>query len=126
MFAVRRRSRGRGRTVKIEHAACQMYLALQQFGEEGTFATADIHDVAKSGAVNRGCVDRGAAALASRDEGVKEVSIFRPRRHMFEETAPIGTVKRRLTGSNAVFKMVPGSPNAIEAPIKGRRAAGGR
>src|SRR6516162_4807688 len=121
MFAACHPLCGRDCPWKIQHGTRQMRVALHEFRQESTLSTTDIHDVTEPGAVNRGCMDRCAAVLAPRDEGVEETAILRLRFHVLEKAPVIRAVKCRLACSNAVFQVVPCTPNAVEAPIECRR-----
>jgi hypothetical protein len=94
-----------------------MRVALHEFRQESTLSTTDINDVTELGAINRGCMDRCAAVLVLRDEGVEQTAIFRLRFHVLEEPSAIRAVKCRQACSNSVLQVVPRTPNAIEAPI---------
>ena len=126
MLAVRGPPCGRDCTWNVQYGARQMRVALQKFGQKRALSATDVHDVTKSGAVDRGSMDRCAAVLVLRDEVVEKTAICLLRFHVLEETPPIRAVKCRLACSNAVFQVVPGTSNAAEAPIQRRGAAGDR
>ena len=123
MFAARRPACGCDCPWKIQHGTRQMRVAFHEFRQESTLSTTDIHDVTEPGTVDRGCMDRCAAVLVPRDEGVEEAAILRRHFHVLEKTSAIRAVKCRLACSNAVFQVVPCTPNAVEAPIQCRRTA---